>query len=147
MEFVEAHKSGYRVQDVAQRFPVPESVDLAIVELGTNDLAKKTDPTLFQQQYGAYLDSIRAKSPTAQFLCLGVWATPSPTGDAADATISKECEARGGKFLRLSLIYANGISRGPAGVPVFAGTSDITHPNDNGHAEIAKQVLDMITVR
>lgn len=146
VEVSETHRSGYRVQDLAVRFPVPAGIDLAVVELGTNDMAKKTDPALFRQQYGAYLDSIRAKSAGAQFLCLGVWSTPSPEGTALDTAITEECAARGGKFLKMSTIYANGISRGPVGISTFAGPSDITHPNDTGHGEIARQALDRIII-
>jgi lysophospholipase L1-like esterase len=34
--------------------------------------------------------------------------------------------------------------RGPAGVKVWAGTSDTFHPNDAGHRVIADMILDRI---
>lgn len=147
VETVDTHHAGDRVQDLAARFPIPEDLDLAIVELGTNDVARKTDPALFSQQYSRYLDDLLAKSPKVKVLCLGGWTQVGPLGTAIDKAISEECTGHGGKFLSLKRAYAIPDNRGPEGVKTFRGTSDAFHPNDAGHAAIAQDVLDYITVK
>ena len=146
VEFVDTHKAGDRVQDIATRFEVPADIDVAVVELGTNDVIKGTDPEMFKQQYNAYLTAIKAKSPKVGILCVGVWAVPGTASAKADQTITEACDAHGGKFADIKSMYMRPGTRGPDKAPTWLGPADMAHPNDTGHAMIAKQVLQRISI-
>jgi len=141
VERQQAAVSGASAGHVAAVTDVPEHLDFALVELGTND-AGRTPIDQFTQQYGALLDRIRAKSPSAALVCLGTW------GDAADydARVQGACESHGGRFITLRDLYAKPSLRGPAGQQRFGGTSDDFHPNDAGHTAIADRVWGQLSV-
>jgi len=145
VEEVGTYKSGYRLQEIASGFAIPQGAGLAVVELGTNDLAANTDNALFARQYKDYLNRVVAASPDAKLLCLGVWA-PAAAGrtTALDAAITAGCQAHGGQFISLKELFDAPANRGPAGAPVWLGTRDTFHPNDAGHAAIADAVLQRI---
>jgi lysophospholipase L1-like esterase len=118
-------------------------IDLAILELGTND-AGRTDPAVFDQQYRALLQTIKAGSPQVQIICPSVWGSPIPARIALNQKISKACLTDGAKYVDLMKIYAEGKTYGPAGVMTWAGPSDNFHPNDKGHQEIADALIARI---
>jgi lysophospholipase L1-like esterase len=145
VEEVGTYKSGHRLQDIASGFAIPQGAGLAIVELGTNDLAANTDNALFTRQYKEYLNRVVAASPDAKLLCLGVWAPAAASRTTAlDAAITAGCQAHGGQFVSLKELFDAPNNRGPAGAPVWLGTRDTFHPNDAGHAAIADAVLQRI---
>lgn len=145
VEAVGTYKSGDRLQDVASGFEIPGDADLAVIELGTNDLAANTDNELFTRQYKDYVNRVVAASPGTRLLCLGVWAPAAAAETAAlDGAITAGCQAHGGQFVSLKELFDEAANRGPAGAPVWMGTRDTFHPNDAGHAAIAGAVLQRI---
>jgi lysophospholipase L1-like esterase len=146
VEEVATYKAGATVPYITEKFPKPENIDLAIVMLGTNDSRTEgNDPAVFGQQYSAYLASIKAASPDAQILCLGIWAPTVLSTRPYVEQIPVQCEANGGRFVDLSSSYsASSVLSGPAGVTTWQGPSDVTHPNDNGHRTIADEILKRI---
>jgi acyl-CoA thioesterase-1 len=145
-QFIDAHKAGFTVQRVASTFPVPSHVDLAVVELGTNDVSgrEKTPPSTFRKQYADYLNSILTKSPNAELICVGTFAPADEGSDAIDAIIKRTCGQHGGSYVDLTSTFAAEGLRGPAGRRTWAGAADLGHPNDAGHRRIADMVLAMI---
>lgn len=120
--------------------------DVVIVELGTNDISKNT-PIQFANDYPAFLDAVRKKSPNAALICLGAWQS-SPAGVSISIVIESECMAKGGRYVSLATFHANPAMRSSPGVPHFAGgKTDGAHPNDLGHSEIATAVLGQFTLR
>jgi lysophospholipase L1-like esterase len=142
--FVQAHKAGYTTQQVADTFPVPEGINLAVVQLGTNDVTKKTNPGMFAGQYAAYVDAIKSKNPDAGLICLGSFFHAAEQSDAIDKVIEAECNKHDGFYLDITAVYVTAGYRGPAGTPTWLGKSDMGHPNDLGHARIAEMVLSQI---
>ena len=128
-------------EPVGIRQYVPEKiepkVDLAIIELGTND-SNRLSISEFTREYGRYLTSVRLKNPHSRIVCLGVWGR-SPT---FDEEIERECARVGGSFIDLLPVYSDSSNRGPAGTTTEEGVSDEFHPNDRGHAAIAHLILD-----
>lgn len=133
--------SGGEAGKVAAITDVPDDLDVAVVELGTND-ATRTELGTFSTQYATLLDRIRGSSPDAALLCLGVWGE-SPD---YDQEIRAACEARGGRYVSLTELYKDTSLRGPAGVERFGGKSDDFHPNDAGHTAIADRVWAQLSV-
>lgn len=146
-EFSSAMSGGTTVQ-VSQQYEVPGGLDLAVVELGTNDKAKATPILEFKAAYIDLLSKIVEKSPNVALVCAGVWEDVNGGPDAApyNDVISAECTARGGKFVNLTPIYKNPATIGPVGVPAYGGVSDNFHPNDAGHRAIADALLGAMTI-
>lgn len=126
---------------------IPESgVDLAIVELGTNDVGR-TDLNLFQQQYTKVLEKLEDGSPGVHIICAGAWGFPGEKGtDPYDKEIQEICESHGGRYIDLTDAFNSPEAYGPAGLPTWVGPSDNFHPNDKGHKLIADLILDRIKV-
>ncbi|WP_281444231.1 SGNH/GDSL hydrolase family protein [Paenarthrobacter nicotinovorans] len=119
--------------------------DLAIVELGTNDIYKST-PEKFAKDYPAMLDAVRKGSPNAPLICVGVWQS-SPLAATLDATIDTECAARSGRFVSLRAIHQNPSNKSTPGAPQFAGgLTDGAHPNDEGHSLVAGAILERLNL-
>ncbi|MEP9382519.1 SGNH/GDSL hydrolase family protein [Nocardioides sp. KR10-350] len=116
-------------------------VDLAVVELGTNNVGTGTSAAA--RQYRRLLRWIHAHAPEAQLLCLGTWGDPSRTREYDDA-IADACEAAGGKFHALSQLYAVHGNRNHAGTLPNGRTVDSFHPSDQGYRQIAKVVEQAI---
>ena len=119
---------------------LPPKMDLAIVELGTNDAYGRAAPTMsqlaeFDTAYRHLIARIRGLSPAARFVCLGVWHPAGQVGSAApyDAIVAKDCP---GAFIRISDLGANKAHLGADGF----------HPNDAAHELIAARVLRAIHV-
>ena len=146
VERLGASRAGGNLSTVGNLVDIPDGFDLAIIELGTNDIQGKTDPAVFPGQYTALLKKVQAASPKAALICMGTWGSAGTDTDAYDAAIEKSCVAHGGKYIDLSLEFAKSGNRGPAGVNVWAGASDTFHPNNAGHARLAALVMDHLAI-
>lgn len=126
---------------------IPASgLDLAVIELGTND-AGRTELPDFKKQYEDLLAKIQRGSPKAGVICAGAWGLPGSKGtDPYDQVIKEVCEARGGKYVDLTDAFMQEGTYGPKGVKTWAGLSDNFHPNDKGHRIIAGLLLDRIAL-
>ncbi|KIC69442.1 SGNH/GDSL hydrolase family protein [Pseudarthrobacter phenanthrenivorans] len=129
---------------------IPESgVDLAILELGTNDLGtnvvgSRTEPDLFRQQYLDLIAKVQ-RSPNVQIICVGVWGAAGPTiSDPYDFAIEKACRGHGGQYVDLTAVYQTAGTFGPNGSPSWLGPSDNFHPNDKGHRMITDLILERL---
>jgi acyl-CoA thioesterase I len=139
-------RAGGNLSTVGNLVSIPAGFDLAVIELGTNDIQGKTDPAVFPGQYEDLLNKVTIASPSTALICMGTWGSAGADTDAYDAAIQKRCEAHGGKYIDLSSEFTQSTNRGPAGVNVWAGTSDTFHPNDAGHARLAALVMDHLAV-
>jgi lysophospholipase L1-like esterase len=122
---------------------VPADLDLAVVELGTNDIAVPTPIKDFEDQYAALLGKIHSTSPKAAIVCVSTW---SASGRAYDDVISKACGAVTGRYVSVAALNSNAANHGPAGVETESGASDTFHPNDAGHQAIAKSITDALGI-
>jgi lysophospholipase L1-like esterase len=131
---------------VASIKAVPSSADLAVVELGTNDVVK-TPLSNFRRDYRHLLSLIRRTSPAARLLCLSVWQggqSVDPERSPYNAVIASEC--RTGVYVNITDLALNRGYHGPANRRTFVQTqlSDTFHPNDAGHAAIAAAILERL---
>lgn len=148
VEELRVNRAGADTGTVAGLLNAPTDVDLAIVELGTNDVVEQTDIARFRELYGALLDRIRTESPGVPLMCVGTWGSEGGRdgSDAYNTVIEKACDSRGGAFVSLYRLYSNEANRGPAGRDVFGGTSDRFHPNDRGYRAIADLLLSRLAL-
>lgn len=137
-EAAQAHQT---LTTVAAITDVPADVDLAIVELGTNDVGEQTQLSDFDTQYGALLERIRSSSPEAAIICLGTW---TGWGDDYDTLIERACVGHGGRYVALGGLFRDTTNRGPEGRETFLGAGDDFHPNDAGHRAIADAILAVL---
>jgi lysophospholipase L1-like esterase len=144
IEEVGAYKAGATVQYITDKFPAPENIGLAVVELGTNDSRVEGQAPAFRERYRAYLAGLKAKSPNMQLLCVGAWVPVNQRTIPYNDAIREECAKNGGRFVDLSNIYPITSMRGPEGVQTWGGLTDLGHPNDTGHERIAAAILDKI---
>ncbi|NRD27267.1 SGNH/GDSL hydrolase family protein [Frigoribacterium sp. VKM Ac-2836] len=128
--------------EVRQVASVGTDQDLAIVQLGTNDVDATPLPT-FEADYGETLRAIRESSPGVVFVCAGVWRGADEAA-AYDDVVQSECAAQGGAFRPMSDLFEVDSNRGPAGRVAQGGVSDDFHPNDAGYAAIAHRLLGAI---
>lgn len=142
VEMTTAAQAHQTLTTVAAITDVPDDLDLAVVELGTNDVGLPTPLPDFEQQYTGLLERIRASSPSAALVCLGTWTSD---GAAFDEVIARTCAARGGVYVGLADAFSTASYHGPAGRDTFAGAGDEFHPNDVGHRAIADGVLKALT--
>ncbi|MDO9454957.1 SGNH/GDSL hydrolase family protein [Nocardioides sp.] len=117
-----------------------EPADVVVVEAGTNDIGVSTLADL-TSGYTRLLDAVEATSPDAEILCLGPWDAPA-VARQFETVVRRLCADH--QYLRLSDLYTEEGLRGPPGVDTELGTSDRVHPNDRGHAEIARRVVEAI---
>lgn len=114
--------------------------DLVFVEIGANDSVAIT-PAQFSADYTALLDEVRAMAPRAGLVCDGVWNGPKFAA-LMDRELRPVCASHGGVVVPLTDLYVIESNRGPAGSPVpGGGVRDQFHPNDAGHAAIARKML------
>jgi len=127
-------KSGSPVE-YWMRQPFPTDLDLAIVEVGTNE--KSVPEPKFAADYLALVAKIHKASPRAKMVCLSMWRPDQTIG--AFAELNKDilygCD---GAFADLTEA---------AHEPANISPVDKFHPNDAGHAAIARAVLELIHVR
>lgn len=142
VEMTTAAQAHQTLTTVAAITDVPDDLDLAVVELGTNDVGLPTPVADFEQQYVGLLERIRASSPKAALVCLGTWTSD---GAAYDEAIARTCAERGGVYVGLADAFSTPAYHGPEGRDSFAGPGDDFHPNDTGHRAIADGVLKALT--
>ncbi|BAJ75713.1 lysophospholipase L1 [Microbacterium testaceum StLB037] len=141
VQITEAAQAHQTLTTVAAITDVPSDVDVAIIELGTNDVGEQTPLDDFDAQYGALLDRIRASSPDAAIVCLGTW---TGWGGDYDRAIESACVDHEGRYVPLGGLFRDAANRGPEGRPTFLGTGDDFHPNDLGHRAIANAILAVL---
>jgi acyl-CoA thioesterase-1 len=140
------NRAGATTRTVSGLVDVPENLDLAVVELGTNDVVDQTAPDQFARSYRALLHRVHTESPGVPLVCVGTWGSADGS-DAYNAVIDEECARQSGAFVSLYGLYPVQANRGPAGREVFGGTSDRFHPNDTGYRAIADLLLGRISLR
>ena len=148
VEEYNSNLSGGTTLQVSERYEVPAGLDLAVVELGTNDLS--TPITEFTDAYQSLIDRIVGGSPEVKLVCAGVWegGGGSPEALQYDQVIRNICTANGGRFVPLRPIYTNFREViGPVGAPAFGGVADDFHPNSAGHEAIAAALLSVIEAK
>jgi acyl-CoA thioesterase-1 len=119
------------------------TADLVVVELGTND-ANNTTLDQFRNDYPAFLDAVRKKSPDAALVCAGTWHGGSLARNM-DRVIESQCTAHNGRYADLNALFDDERDHGPAGtVRPVGDVTDWFHPNDAGHAGIADAILDQL---
>lgn len=128
---------------------VPDDLDVAVLELGSNDARHGTSLTRFRQDYDAMLALVQQHSPHVQLVCMGTWwgrAATFAAGSAADydGVISRLCRDHGGQFVGVRDLFDQPGLRGPAGRSTYRGRSDGYHPNDAGHAALARRLLPAV---
>lgn len=147
VDFVPSYWPGAKIADMmTQKAPQPGlNLDLAILEIGTNDYVKLTDITAFRTQYGTYLDALKASSPNVHFLCMGAWSSAQGKVQEYDNVMKEECESRDGKFFDLRSIAGVQANRSVPGILGWAGATDSGHPNDDGHQAITDVILTRLS--
>lgn len=133
--------AGATLAEVSESAAPPESADLVIIELGTNDVAARTPLDDFR---AGYRDLIARTAAGRQHLvCVGVWQTGTTAG--FDDAIRQLCDEAGGRFVQIGDLREDARMVAAKGTPAYPGTADGAHPNDSGHAEIAKRILAAVT--
>ena len=135
------YKAGAKLAEVVELASIPAAADLVILELGTNDV-NKTDIAAFRQGLNALVAQLAASK--ALLICVGTWQYGTTQG--FDGQIQQACEAAGGRFVKIGDIRENPVMVAQKGTPAFPQAADGAHPNDAGHAEIARRVLARIGV-
>lgn len=120
---------------------VPADLDLAVIELGTNDVGIPTPLADFEAQYAELVGRIRTASPDAAIVCTGTWTVD---GAEYDGIIAGVCTANAGRYVFLADLFATPDFHGPSGRDTFVGPGDDFHPNDAGHRAIADAVLAVL---
>jgi acyl-CoA thioesterase-1 len=138
-------KAGATLSTVGNMVSVPSGLDLAVVELGTNDVSKKTPVREFAKQYAALLGKVKAQSPKVAILCVSVWQGMA-AGDPYNLAVREQCAAKGGKYVDVNNVYTRPGNRGPAGVKTWVGASDEFHPSDQGHKDLANAIIGRIVI-
>ncbi|WP_160141473.1 SGNH/GDSL hydrolase family protein [Arthrobacter sp. SLBN-83] len=138
-------EAGANLAKVASNYPIPSGMDVAVVELGTNDAGKGTKVADFEPAYADYLAKIKQASPEATVICLGIWGSTYNNEIALfNTAIEKQCSAAGGRFIPVSGIYQTNGMRSLRGDATWAGVADDFHPSDTGHAAIANAVTSRV---
>lgn len=114
------------------------AADIVVIELGTNDVSKPV--AQFAADYGEIVGLLRRDEPSARFVCLGAWRDPNQAAPY-DAVIQQMCP---GAFVALSSLYMDFTLHGPQGRLTWLGGGDWFHPNNSGHAAIARAVLSAL---
>lgn len=139
---------GAKLRLVADSTQIPDNIDVAIVELGTNDPNDPATPVNdFRTQYRGLLDRIRAAAPDAPLLCLGLWRDGNG-GVGYNNTISDACKRANGRYIPMTDLFDNTALRGPAGLPAIGtdNLSDNFHPNNDGFGAIYERIRENIAV-
>lgn len=136
-----AERAHQTLSTVANITDVPDDVDIAIIELGTNDVGVGTPDEEFRETYEALLDRVTVASPEVQLVCVGTW---TGWGWTQDQIIQDSCRDAGGSYVHLRDVFEDPSTRGPAGEDTHRGPSDDFHPNNTGHERIAARILDAL---
>lgn len=148
VEAASSQRSGAGAGVVASIVDVPADLDLAIIELGTNDVGGQTPVPEFTKTYSDLLDKIRKKSPGVPLMCVGTWGSDGGGygADPYNNAIAAECEKREGKFVTMYGLFPVEANKGPAGLAKFGGVSDDFHPNDTGYKAIADLLIKNLNI-
>jgi lysophospholipase L1-like esterase len=141
VELTTVSRAHQTLTTVAGVTDVPPDLDLAVIELGTNDVGIPTPLADFDAQYADLVSRIRASSPDAALVCTGTW---TADGAAYDEVIARVCAESGGRYVSLGALFATPELRGPDSRDTFVGPGDDFHPNDAGHRAIADAVLSVL---
>lgn len=146
VEELKASQAGANLSTVGGLVGIPENLDLAIIELGTNDTAGKTTIEDFATQYDALLRTIKNGSPEVAIVCVGPWGAPGTGTDPYDKAVEASCKTHGGQFVKISTVFGSTDNRTKKGEPSWLGPADDFHPNDIGHQKIADLILERINI-
>lgn len=135
-------RAGATLAEVAGEATLPGSVDVAVIELGTNNVGGDFDPEGFRADYDALAGSLAGAS--GELLCLGVFRSDA-AGAAVDDVIMQACDAAGGRYVSLRDVAGNPALVGQPGEPGYPRGADGRHPNDAGHAEIAARITGALS--
>jgi len=141
VEMTTVSRAHQTLTTVAGITEVPADLDLAVIELGTNDVGIPTPLADFDAQYRDLVARVRSTSPDAVLVCLGTW---TADGAAYDEIIARLCADSGGRYVPLAGLFATADFHGPDGRATFVGAGDDFHPNDAGHRAIADAVLSQL---
>lgn len=133
------YKAGAKLAEVVELASIPAAADLVILELGTNDV-NKTDIASFRQELNTLVSRLAASK--ALLVCVGTWQFGTTQG--FDGQIQQVCEAAGGRFVKISDLRENPVMVAQKGTAAYPQAADGAHPNDAGHAEIARRILARI---
>ena len=109
--------------------PVPTHLDVAVIELGTNDVRLGTSSARFAYLYRTLTSRIRAANPKAHLICLSIW--PHIGGSSLDGVINAQIRA----VCPGTYVDITGLRDLP-----HIRSSDGFHPNDVGYRLIAQAV-------
>lgn len=119
----------------------PFDVDVVVLEVGANDVGKTT-----VREYAAdYRELVAAaeRGTPRLVVCLGPWNDAARTA-AYDRVVGRVCDGDGRVHVPLSDLYDTPGMRGPAGAATELSPRDDFHPNDDGHAAIARRVAAVV---
>lgn len=123
------HAKGGVTVSYWEHAPMPKKLDVAVVELGTNDVRVGTPAAQFAQEYRTLTGRIRAANPKVQLLCLSVW--PHRGGTSLEGVINAQIRAVcPGTYVDITRLGDRWGIR----------SSDGFHPNDAGYRLIARAV-------
>ena len=128
---------------VAAQDAVPSGVDLAVLEVGTDDMRVQRVSD-FRTAFEALVAQVRSASPNADLVCAGTW---SATGGLYDAVIQRACTGANSRYVPLQALYDTPAFHGPAGKATSYGPSDGLSPNDAGHRAIAAALLGAVGLK
>jgi lysophospholipase L1-like esterase len=134
------YKAGATLSQVAEMAAPPAEADVVILELGTNDV-NKTDIGAFGTSLSALVSKLAATK--AVLVCVGTWQAGAGT-QVIDAQIMGTCQNAGGRFVTISDVRQNPLMVAAKGEPAYPTPADGAHPNNAGHAEIARRVLSRL---
>lgn len=145
-------RPGARVA-ASDRWALPRSQQVVIVQLITNDFIDATPLLSYQRTLTILLDRVHHTSPRASVLCVGAWEPSYAINRAGipvvayDSIEKNACAARGGQYLSPSPIFQHTAWRGPAGRLTAFGRGDDFHPNNQGHLRLAQAILGRLEAR
>lgn len=131
------YQAGANLAEVAAQATLPTAVDVAVIELGTNDVSDETELATFQTEYAALTGQIADVS--SRLVCLGTFRT-TDFASRYDDVIRSSCSAAGGRYVELRSVAASPELIAADGVPAYPTPGDGGHPNDAGHQRIADLV-------
>ncbi|WP_323793742.1 SGNH/GDSL hydrolase family protein [Nocardioides sp.] len=138
----EAGARGWRIARAVEALADP-AWDVAVLEVGANDVGK----TAVQEFADDYRDLVLAaeRGEPELVVCLGPWNDGVRT-PPYDLVVAQICDGDGRVHAPLSDLYDDAALHGPVGASTAFGPRDGFHPNDAGHAAIARRVAAAIVI-
>ena len=131
-------RSSATLAEVASVAILPPAVDVAVIELGTDDVDPDQDVDAFTADYNTLAAGLGDVSE--RMLCLGVYRS-GPAAQALDTAIEAACVANGGQYVAIGDMTEDPRFTAPRGTPAYPGPADGRHPGDEGHAELTARLL------